>query len=65
LLETSGILQGVGAFLTLVGLLTSDDEDAPVRPLPKHVNEAKANPVHVTPAQFGSAGYGVAAFGRF
>jgi hypothetical protein len=65
LLETSGILQGVGAFLTLVGLLTTDDEDVQ-RPPPKHVvNDAKANPVHVTPAQFGSAGYGVAAFGKF
>jgi hypothetical protein len=67
LLETSGILQGVGAFLTLVGLLTSDDDDAP--PPPKHLNEAKAKPpkadVHVTPAQFGSVGYGVAAFGKF
>ena len=67
LLETSGILQGVGAFLTLVGLLTSDDEDDSSRPPPKHVmNDAKAsNPVHVTPAQFGSAGYGIAAFGKF
>jgi hypothetical protein len=66
LLETSGILQGVGAFLTLVGLLTTDDEDLSPPP-PKHVtNDAKAsNPVHVTPAQFGSAGYGVAAFGKF
>ncbi len=64
LLETSGILQGVGAFLTLVGLLTSDDEDLQ-HPPPKHVNEAKSNPVHVTPTQFGSAGYGVAAFGKF
>ena len=65
LLETSGILQGVGAFLTLVGLLTGDDE--PSQPPPKHVvNDAKAkNPVHVTPAQFVSAGYGVAAFGKF
>jgi hypothetical protein len=65
LLETSGILQGVGAFLTLVGLLTGDDDDLQRPPPPKHVNEAKANPVHVTPAQFGSAGYGVAAFGKF
>ena len=65
LLETSGILQGVGAFLTLVGLLTSDDDDATMRPPPKPVHEAKAEPVHVTPAQFGSAGYGVAAFGKF
>lgn len=65
LLETSGILQGVGAFLTLVGLLTSDDDTT--TPPPKHVvNDAKAsNPVHVTPAQFGSAGYGIAAFGKF
>ncbi len=65
LLETSGILQGVGAFLTLVGLLTSDDDDGAMQPPPKPVHEAKANPVHVTPAQFGSAGYGVAAFGKF
>jgi hypothetical protein len=65
LLETSGILQGVGAFLTLVGLLTSDDDDTLHAPPPKHVNEAKANQVHVTPTQFGSAGYGVAAFGKF
>ena len=64
LLETSGILQGVGAFLTIVGLLTSDDVDAP-HPAPKELNEAKATPVHVTPAQFGSAGYGIAAFGKF
>jgi hypothetical protein len=67
LLETSGILQGVGAFLTLVGLLTSDDDDA-MPPPPKHVEAKlipKSNPVHVTPAQFGSAGYGVAAFGKF
>jgi hypothetical protein len=64
LLETSGILQGVGAFLTLVGLLTSDDDDTQ-RPPPKHVNDAKATHVNVTPAQFGSAGYGVAAFGKF
>ncbi|HTB72189.1 MAG TPA: hypothetical protein VK762_03040 [Polyangiaceae bacterium] len=65
LLETSGILQGVGAFLTLVGLLTSDDDDDVQRPPPKHVNDAKATRVNVTPAQFGSAGYGVAAFGKF
>ncbi len=64
LLETSGILQGVGAFLTIVGLLTSDDDDTQWQ-TPKHVNAAKAEPVHVTPAQFGSAGYGVAAFGKF
>jgi hypothetical protein len=67
LLETSGILQGVGAFLTLVGLLTSDDDDT-MPPPPKHVEaklSPKSNPVHVTPAQFGSAGYGVAAFGKF
>jgi hypothetical protein len=64
LLETSGILQGVGAFLTLVGLLTTDDEDTQWQ-APKHVNAAKAEPVHVTPTQFGSAGYGVAAFGKF
>jgi hypothetical protein len=63
LLETSGILQGVGAFLTLVGLLTSDDPE-PKKPDPKVLNEAKAE-VHVSPVQFGSAGYGLAAYGKF
>jgi hypothetical protein len=67
LLETSGILQGVGAFLTLVGLLTSDDDST--KPTTKPMSDAKlvkpTKNVHVTPAQFGSAGYGVAAFGRF
>ena len=61
LLETTGILQGVGAFLTIVGLLTPDDTDTES---PKHTSEAKATTVHVTPAQFGSA-YGLAAFGKF
>jgi hypothetical protein len=63
LLETTGIIQGVGAFLTIVGLLTPDDSDTTSPPL-KHSSEAKATTVHVTPAQFGSA-YGLAAFGKF
>jgi hypothetical protein len=61
LLETTGILQGVGAFLTIVGLLTPDDTDTSTS---KHTDEAKATKVHVTPASFGT-GYGLAAFGKF
>jgi hypothetical protein len=68
LLETSGILQGVGAFLTLVGLLTGDD-DPPTKAAPAHkpINEAKLlnTKMQVAPAQFGASGYGLAAFGRF
>jgi hypothetical protein len=63
LLETTGILQGVGAFLTIVGLLTPDDTDTS-SPSPKHSDEAKATTVHVAPASFGT-GYGLAAFGKF
>jgi hypothetical protein len=66
LLETSGILQGVGAFLTLVGLLTTSD-DPPHHPAPKELNEAKLTSpkVQFAPTQFGAAGYGLAAFGKF
>ena len=67
LLETSGILQGVGAFLTLVGLLTTSDDDTGHRPTPKELNEARltSTKVQFAPVQFGSAGYGLAAFGKF
>jgi hypothetical protein len=67
LLETSGILQGVGAFLTLVGLLTGDDDPPPHAAPHKAVNEAKVfnTKMQLAPAQFGASGYGLAAFGRF
>ena len=60
LIATDGLLQGLGAFMTLVGLLTLDDESA----APRAAKEQDRK-VHVSPSQFGSAGYGVAAFGRF
>ncbi len=65
LLETSGILQGVGAFLTLVGLLTSDDDDVNHPAPAKSTNDAKATRIQVMPTQFGATGYGLAAFGKF
>jgi len=76
LLETSGILQGVGAFLTLVGLLTGDDDPPKAAPHTasqaashshKAFNEARVlnTQVQLAPTQFGASGYGLAAFGRF
>jgi hypothetical protein len=68
LLIASGALQGIGALALLAsfvfperdGYLTSAERNAPTRAA------ARDKPsVHVTPAEFGSNGYGVAAFGGF
>lgn len=66
LLVTDGILQGLGAFMTLVGILGDDDPpatgDDARRDQPARV---ASTTVHVSPVQFGSGGYGLAAFGNF
>jgi hypothetical protein len=61
LIATDGLLQGLGAFMTLVGLLTLD-EDAGTQPIAKNRDKPT---VHVSPAQLGSSSYGVSAFGSF
>ena len=61
LIATDGLLQGLGAFMTLVGLLTLDDDTQETRA----AKLQREKTVHVSPSQFGSAGYGVAAYGRF
>ena len=62
LIATDGLLQGLGAFMTLVGLLTLDEEDAAAPTIAKNRDTTT---VHVSPAQLGSGGYGVTAFGSF
>jgi hypothetical protein len=61
LIATDGLLQGLGAFVALVGLLSIDD-DAPATPVAKNAEKAT---VHVSPSQLGSGSYGVTAFGSF
>jgi hypothetical protein len=61
LIATDGLLQGLGAFMTLVGLLTLD-EDPATPPVAKNLDKTT---VHVSPAQLGSGSYGVTAFGSF
>lgn len=59
LLIGDGVLQGLGVVATVAGLLV---------PQPATVVTTAENDkpsVHVTPAEFGSGGYGVAAFGKF
>lgn len=60
LIATDGLLQGLGAFMTLVGLLTLDDDPDAAR-----TAKERDRQIHIAPSQFGSAGYGLAAFGRF
>ena len=62
LIATDGLLQGLGAFMTLVGLLTLDDEDGASPPIAKNRDHTT---VHVSPSQLGSSAYGVTAFGSF
>jgi hypothetical protein len=59
LIVTDGILQGLGAFMTLVGLLADDD--------PADLATAATNrdrPLRVSPA-IGAGSYGLTAFGSF
>jgi hypothetical protein len=64
LIATDGILQGLGVFMTLAGLLSLNDQGPDsVQTAKRHDTTARA--VHVSPAQFGASTYGVAAFGRF
>jgi hypothetical protein len=59
LLAVSGVFQGLGVLTTLAGLFSTEHEG------PQTV-EAQTKPsVHVSPAQMGAGGYGLAAFGTF
>jgi len=59
LLAVDGVFQGLGVITTLAGLLSTEHE-GPV------TTEAQTKPsVHVSPAQMGAGGYGLAAFGTF
>ncbi len=59
LLAVDGVFQGLGVITTLAGLLSTEHE-GPV------TTEAQTKPsVHVSPAQMGVGGYGLAAFGNF
>ena len=60
LIATDGLLQGLGAFMTLVGLLAIDEDSG--TPVAKNTEKTT---VHLSPAQLGSGSYGVRAFGTF
>lgn len=60
LVATDGILQGLGAFMTLVGLLSGDDS-----PPPATASADGRDTVHVSPAQIGAGAYGLTAYGSF
>ncbi len=61
LLAADGIIQGLGALMTLAGILSPEPPaaSAPV------VVEKPTMHLQVTPAHMGSSGYGLAAFGKF
>jgi hypothetical protein len=59
LLAADGIIQGLGALMTLAGILSPEPSPA-VAPLEKPTMQ-----LHVTPAHVGSYGYGLTAFGKF
>jgi len=61
LIATDGIIQGIGAFIVLVGLLTADDNDA-TRPVAQ-LGADRA--VHLSPTPLGASAYGLTAFGSF
>ena len=60
LLVVDGVFQGVGALTTVIGLLSTERETAPV------TRTASDKPsIHFTPASMGAGGVGAAAFGSF
>ena len=61
LLVADGVIQGLGALMTLAGILSPESSAATAPP----VVEKPMMRVRVTPAHVGSSGYGLAAFGKF
>jgi hypothetical protein len=61
LLVADGVIQGLGALMTLAGILSPPPSPTTASP----VAERTAVHVHVTPAHVGASGYGLAAFGKF
>jgi hypothetical protein len=60
LIAADGVFQGLGVVAVVVGLLTPEHQEV--------ITTAKAETkpsLHLTPAQFGSGSYGLAAFGKF
>lgn len=60
LLVADGIFQGLGVVTTVVGFLVPERAEV----VTTTAQNDKPS-LHLTPAQFGSSGYGLAAFGRF
>jgi hypothetical protein len=60
LLVADGVIQGLGALMTLAGILSPESPPPTAPPVEKPVMR-----VRVTPAHVGSSGYGLAAFGKF
>ena len=59
LLVVDGVLQGLAVVEVLAGLATLAQDDSSEAVKPKNTG------LHVTPAQFGAGGYGLATFGSF